>query len=205
MATSWWDRQRGDGSKLEALCRAVVGGGNGGEHAAGGAWLAAELRNEIRDDEEERRGRFIVARGNVARVVRVDEDRAFLPPDLERVYGLLCSEALVQPAAAYVGDPIEKAKGRMVTRTSTGQTETRGGAKGSRKSGGSKDMIRSEAAFNYKSKIDRKLRKLTREIKTWLQGSGEYRDDVRRCTVCRKFGEPEWLYCPQDGKPMESV
>jgi len=199
----WWSRDRGDGSKLEALCRSVIGGG------AGGLWMAAELVNEIRTDEEERRLASMRVRGmepgRVVRVEGVDEDRAFLPPDLERAYAALCGEALVQPGAAYVGDPIEKAKGRMVTRVSTGQTETRGGAKGSRKSGGSKDFIRSEAAFNEKSRIDRKLRKLTREIKAWLRDSHEARDDVRRCTVCRKFGEPEWLYCPRDGKPMESV
>lgn len=203
---NWWSREHGDGSKLEAVISRVFGADDDGMRYAE---IVRKTVNEIRDDEEERRRRWEVARaaegGVNARVMRVDGDRAFLPPDLERVYGLLCGEALVQPAAAYVGDPIEKAKGRMVTRTSTGQTETRGGAKGSRKSGGSKDFIRSIAAFNYKTKVDRKLRKLTREIKTWLQGSGEYRDDVRRCTVCRKFGEPEWLYCPQDGKPMESV
>ena len=199
---NWWDRTRSDGSKLSGLCESIVRSAKVEEE---GSSLALDLLNEIRDDEEERRERVFVARGASARVVRVDEEKALLPPDLERAYGALCSEALVQPAAAYVGDPIEKAKGRMVTRTSTGQTETRGGAKGSRKSGGSKDFIRSEAAFNFKSKVDRKLRKLAREIKVWLQDSPGERDDVRRCTVCRKFGEPEWLYCPRDGKPMESV
>lgn len=101
------------------------------------------------------------------------------------------------------GDGVSVAGARRVTRTSTNQTETRGGAKGSRSSGGS-DPLRSEAALAFKSKVDRKLRKITREMKVWLEGKAT-QEGLRRCTVCRTFGEPSWLYCPRDGKPMESL
>jgi hypothetical protein len=199
--TVWWEPW--DGSKLAGVVASIIryAGAASDRDDEGVSTLEKEMLAEIRVDEEERRARS----PKLMRVVSVEGDGSALPPDLEEVYRELSSRALVQPGAAYVGDPIEKAKGRMVTRVSTGQTETRGGAKGSRKSGGSKDFIRSERAFNEKARIDRKLRKIAREIRAWLRDSAESRDDVRRCTTCRKFGEPEWLYCPKDGKPMESV
>lgn len=126
-----------------------------------------------------------------------------LPSDLEENYELLWAMALRAPQAVSSGDPVQKARGLPVTRLSTSQTETRGGAKGSRKSGKSADLIRSEAAFVFKGRMDRKLRKLSREIKAWMEGS-ESTVEVRRCSVCRQYGDSEWLYCPKDGKPMVS-
>lgn len=188
-------------SRLEVLARSVFPG-------EGGEGIREELVSEVRADEErlfvERANRGEVIQGLKRTAVRLGEED-LLPPDLVENYRSLAGRALSLPGGVYVGDAIEKASGRAVTRISSGQTETRGPAKGSRKSGGSKDFIRDERAFAFKGKMDRKLRKLAREIRAWLNDSGETRYDVRRCSVCRQFGDPEWLYCPKDGKPMESV
>jgi hypothetical protein len=93
---------------------------------------------------------------------------------------------------------------KRVTRLSTSQTETRGGSKGSRRSGGSQEMIASQKHFNFKSRIDARLRRIAREITYFLDDTTP-QEALRRCSVCRTFGESSWLYCPKDGKPMENV
>lgn len=94
-------------------------------------------------------------------------------------------------------------------RLTTGQTETRGGAKSGKKLAGAaeRSVISSEAALVFKRKIDAKLRVLNREMKAWLTPASERVGTSmgRRCSVCKRFGEDGWLYCPADGKPMEEV
>lgn len=126
--------------------------------------------------------------------------------DLVENYSLIVEKALVVPGSVYLGDAVEKASGRQVTRTSSSQTATRGGAIGSRKSGGSKDFIRDQAMFAFKTKLDSKIRKLNREVRSMLaRGPLGVPVDTRRCTVCKRYGEETWLFCPADGKRMESV
>lgn len=93
-----------------------------------------------------------------------------------------------------------------VTRLSTGQTETRGGAKSTGKRAGvnERQVLPSMAALAYKSKVDRKLRKIAREMAVWLKDGGT-RQSVRRCVRCCRFGEEGWSYCPTDGQPMQEV
>jgi hypothetical protein len=99
------------------------------------------------------------------------------------------------------------ASARAVTRLTTGQTETRGGAKAGKKLAGAseKNIIASEQALKFKRRIDAKLRVINREMKAWLTPASERVGTSlgRRCTVCKRFGEDGWLYCPIDGKPME--
>lgn len=127
-----------------------------------------------------------------------------LPSDFVETYQLLFERALVVPGSPRGNSAEVGVVGASrVTRLSSGQTETRGGAKSGKKSGGSRVPIRDERALVFKGKMDRKLRAITREIKGWLRE--ESFEALRRCTVCRTFGEPGWLYCPRDGKPMETV
>lgn len=128
-----------------------------------------------------------------------------LPSDFVSTYQLLFERALrVGSSGANDAGEVGVAGASRVTRLSSGQTETRGGAKSGKKSGGSRVPIRSEASLAFKGKMDRRLRAITREIKFHLDGV-DVGEALRRCTVCRTFGESSWLYCPRDGKPMESM
>jgi hypothetical protein len=87
-------------------------------------------------------------------------------------------------------------------RTSTGQTETRGGAHNARRSGlNTRDPLGSERAIRLRAKVDRKLRALARE----MSADVTRRDQLRRCTRCRTFADAEWNFCPRDGAPTEQV
>ena len=83
----------------------------------------------------------------------------------------------------------------------------RGGAEKS--AGGSSVVpIRSEGAVLMRSKIDRRLRRIGREIKSYLDEReiGRPSPVVRQCSgKCKKFGEAEWLYCPNCGGPMQET
>jgi hypothetical protein len=120
-----------------------------------------------------------------------------------RAYGAAggAGERRADPDAAVVGT-------RRVTRTSTGQTETRGGAHaGHRAPGvGTKVTVRDEVALRAKQRVDRKLRALAREMSA-ASGGGVERAGVRRCTrpACRRWAEESWTHCPWDGAPTEEV
>jgi hypothetical protein len=92
---------------------------------------------------------------------------------------------------------------RSGPRTSTSQTETRGGAKKSKSSEVGGVEFASEAAVHFRRRIDAKLRKLGREIRSW-RGDAE-RSAGRRCSYCKRFGDDEWVYCPWCRSPMEEV
>jgi hypothetical protein len=122
-----------------------------------------------------------------------------------RAYGAAggAGEKVADPDAAVVGT-------KRVTRVSTGQTETRGGAHaGHRMPGvGTKVIVRDDRAFRIKQRVDRKLRALAREIGVYLSDDGGVeRAGVRRCTrpTCRKWAEESWTFCPWDGAPTEEV
>jgi hypothetical protein len=103
-------------------------------------------------------------------------------------------------------EPNIVAKSKRVTRTSTSQTETRGGAHSGHKLAGAstKDTVSSDRALEQLRKVDRRLRTIARDMAVYL-GGGVAQGNVRRCSVCKRYGDVEWLYCPQDGKPMEDV
>jgi hypothetical protein len=148
-----------------------------------------------------------VGMGPTARVVTTRDDGdllRMLPPVFLGSY-----EELVLRCFPVLRGEVEKdpnsavAEGRALrVRTSTGQTETRSGAHNARRSGLSqRDPLGSERAIRLRARIDRKLRALAREI----NAAGERRDQLRRCTRCRKFADTDWLYCPRDGAPTEQV
>lgn len=97
------------------------------------------------------------------------------------------------------------AKARRVVRVSTNQTETRGGANPGGVAGMERrDVISNEAALEQLRRVNRKLRVIAREMKLWMN-AGQLRAGNRRCSVCKRYGDDEWVYCPSDGKPMEEV
>ena len=94
-----------------------------------------------------------------------------------------------------------------MVRTSSGQTETRGGAHAGKKLVGAseKTIVTNDRALEQLRKIDRRLRTLAKDMAVFLGAKEHMATVVRRCSVCKRFGEVEWVYCPWDGKPMEEL
>jgi hypothetical protein len=72
---------------------------------------------------------------------------------------------------------------------------------------GSEVLMRSEWASDMRVKVDRKLRKIARDLKNMLDDDSKRRSYVRRRCAgqCKKFGEADWLYCAKCGGRMEQV
>jgi hypothetical protein len=68
-------------------------------------------------------------------------------------------------------------------------------------------LMRSEWASDMRVKVDRKLRKIARDLKNMLDDDSKRRSYVRRRCAgqCKKFGEADWLYCAKCGGRMEQV
>lgn len=81
----------------------------------------------------------------------------------------------------------------------------KGGARSGRGSGGEDGgVIRDEVALAFKAKIERQIRKLTRQMEGWLEVRSSYREEnvVRRCRKCRRFADAGWKFCPFDGSEV---
>ena len=85
--------------------------------------------------------------------------------------------------------------------------ETRGGAVQKKKlSASQKNVIKSQRAFNEKTKIDKRLRKMGKEIYDWINKEQTKPTDYwTRCSKCKKHTEDDWQFCPRDGQPTERV
>ena len=92
-------------------------------------------------------------------------------------------------------------------RTASDQVETRGGAIQKKKlSASQKNVIKSQRAFNEKTKIDKRLRKLGKEIYEWLSKEQTAPTEFYlRCGKCKKHAEDDWLHCPRCGHQTERV
>jgi hypothetical protein len=105
-------------------------------------------------------------------------------------------------------DTIVPGSGKKTTgRIKTSSAEASIGGKKNRQ-GKSPEFIRSEAALGYRSKVDRKLRKIAREINYYLATPLDNTAESvqRRCAgSCKRMGDGEWLYCPWCAGPMEEV
>jgi hypothetical protein len=143
------------------------------------------------------------------KVIRLDVDLEYLnsfPADFLFRYELIWSKTIDR--GRQVGENIEIASGRASgPRLSSSAVETRGGAKPGKKLAGAstRDVISNEAALSFKRRVDRKLREVNRMMRVWLANGEVGQSRGRRCTVCKRFGDDEWIYCPNDGKPMEEA
>lgn len=83
-------------------------------------------------------------------------------------------------------------------------------------SGGGDVPLRSEVALRYKSTVDRKLRRMGREIRYFVDGLERrgprgggmtgVAKPMRKCVgKCKKFGDADWVYCPWCGGPMSEL
>jgi hypothetical protein len=112
-----------------------------------------------------------------------------------------------------VGAEVEIADGKPVhqARTSTSQITSIGKKTGPKKAstkrvGKTARTMREERMWKYRQKVDKRLRKIAREIADVLEGQPERLAAVRRCTgKCQRFGDDEWKYCAHCGGPMREV
>jgi hypothetical protein len=90
-------------------------------------------------------------------------------------------------------------------RVKSSEVETRGGAVQKKKlSASQKNVIKSQRAFNEKTKIDKRLRRMGKEIYDYL--NKEAKSPVEwwmRCSKCKKHAEDDFRFCPRCGAPTE--
>lgn len=131
-----------------------------------------------------------------------------LPSDFTEQYELLWLRCHAGSLGEAREEPNQVARSRQVDvrLSSNSSTTMRPAGVGKKKGAGRTPGVRDERALATKQRIDRKLRKIGREIRIMVdeqyEGSG-----IRRCTrpSCRKYAEAEWTFCPYDGSPTEEV
>jgi hypothetical protein len=132
-----------------------------------------------------------------------------LPDSFTNAYELLFIRIYGSGGASVQDADTVTAPARRITRLSTSATETRGAAKsGGRKQGVStKTVVRDNRALAAKEAVDRKLRRIARELSASLSGRDDVPAIVRRCTgpSCRKWAEDGWVWCPWCRSATEDV
>lgn len=108
----------------------------------------------------------------------------------------------------HVGDPNAEKPTAVKWRVKSSQVETRGAA--NKKGGGSTAKglgVKDARAQATKEWVDRKLRKLGRELRMRMSSDDAGMSAMRRCTGarCRRLADSEWNYCPACGAPTENV
>lgn len=177
---------------------------------SGGTRLPAELTGQSGGDKRAELARQIYAEGMTIGIPELEREVWERMPERFRfLYELLWLRAFGRSVGGAAGstDGNTVSGTKRVTRTSTGQTETRGGAHaGKRLAGASeKTVVSNDRALEQLRKIDRRLRTLAKDMAVFLGAKEHMAMTVRRCSSCKRFGEAEWLYCPWDARPMEEV
>lgn len=132
----------------------------------------------------------------------------FLPKEFQLLYEELVGKAVVfggghgydenvDPKAGVLGNGSEGG-------TKSERPQRRLVASPPKKFGSGKTVVRNQAAIAYRQRVDRKIRKIAREIKLWLDDS-DVQTSVRKCTSrkCGRFAEDTWWYCPNCGAPTD--
>lgn len=124
--------------------------------------------------------------------------------------------------AGYIGDPNALtpvgAGGNQMKMADSGERVYRGVAKGGAAAGRSRrSIIKDEHAFNFKRKIDKRMRRLATEIDEYMrtvripggsgsgpgggggEGSEGEESSVARCMGCQCFMEDSWRFCARCG------
>lgn len=123
--------------------------------------------------------------------------------------------------AGYIGDPNALvptgAGGNQSKMSGSGERVYRGVAKS--KGGGlgasRRSIIKDERAFDFKRKMDKRMRRMASEIDEWLRstnvsgvdiktggrGRGGEREGSVRCGDCQCFVERDWRFCARCGAP----
>lgn len=131
----------------------------------------------------------------------------FLPPGLVLMYESLAHRGLVLGDSSGYDESVDTSVGQVTTgRTSSSQKEysIRKSA-GAGKYGSGRKVVRSEAAVEYRKKIDRRLRKIAKEIENFLSDEEVKPVVSKKCPSgrCGLFGESGWTYCPNCGTVLQ--
>jgi hypothetical protein len=159
----------------------------------------------LREIEDARAEGYAAGRAATVRMRLLADELRMMPEVWVSAYGALCVGALsdgMEGRGAPDNVPVKPKVTRVRIRTS--EVETRGVAPRGKPpiaKGGAE--VRSERLLSLKSRIDRRLRTLAREIRDELENHKD-RGAIRRCTRCKKYGEETWNWCPYDGAPMQS-
>lgn len=170
-----------------------------------------QLRNRvIRELVRELADEFLPAHVTRAMAGDTTDDRLDavrgLPARLQGSYALLASTAFGWHTPEADMKQLGRADGKGVEwRTTTGKEQQGRAAKGVKKFGAGKSVVKNEVAFEKKVAIDKKLRKISIEIEQFLSMTTE---ELTRnqCSNnrCKKFGDPGWAHCPRCGSKMET-
>lgn len=134
----------------------------------------------------------------------------YIPKDLMQAYIRLV-DAMVGEKALGSGRGYDENDmglgGRSGVVGSSGSPLYRGGAARNEKPTSAFTVpIRSEAAVDYRGRLDRRLRNEARKLKSFLADNDERVVLKRRCSgKCKRLGDAEWLYCPHCAGPMIDV
>lgn len=127
------------------------------------------------------------------------------PSAFLEAYELLYVEAYGSGAIFQDDNAIHGAGKAQRGRIKSSDVETRGGAVQKKKLATSqKNVIKSQRAFNEKTKVDKRLRRLGKEIYAYLNNDWP-QDFYTRCSKCKKHTDDDYRFCPRCGAPTEQV
>jgi hypothetical protein len=152
------------------------------------------------------RRKLIVVDGEIAGAVL-----AFLPKKFvwfyEQLVDLGYGEKRVDGGSGRRRDDVGRSSGLKATgRLSSGHVDkTLTAATAGKTKNHAEIQFKNEKAVDFRRLVDRRLRRLAREIEEFLvEGSGKLRSGKRKCGGrCKKIGDPDWVYCPRCGGPMQ--
>lgn len=145
-------------------------------------------------------------------------DARILPEGFAGPYEALFARALSDGGVDGSNHPLngsagvlDKAPGTPVGqyRVSSGESTSIGkmGGPKTKQVGKTARTMKDERAFRVRVLIDKRLRKMGREIEAFLDGKKKWQNaGLRACAGrCKKFGDGEWVYCPWCGGPMREM
>jgi hypothetical protein len=131
------------------------------------------------------------------------DELRMMPPLLVDAYMALCISALADGTEGRRGEELRVAPKARLWRTNTNTEQTRGVAKATGKKGSvGGPTVKNARLLALKTSIDRKLRKIAREIESRMEGGTGM--PARKCSRCGKYGEDNWIWCPYDSAVMQS-
>lgn len=127
----------------------------------------------------------------------------FLPKDFIQTYGVLFTQAVKSDGGedARSAQQTDGATVGKVAVTKTGAGPTVGAAKKRYKK---TFVVLDEKALEIKTRMDKRLRGMAREIQAELAGSDRADSGARCCSKCGMFMQLTWGFCPKDGTPSDS-
>lgn len=140
-------------------------------------------------------------------LIRTRQHRTeLMPPQIMEAYELLFITAYGSNAI-FIGDPqsIHGTGKAQRGRTRSDQVETRGGAiQKKRLAASQKNTVLDQSAFNLKTRIDKRLRHLARDIYADLAPDANPTPPPVHCPQCNREIKPHYRFCPRCGDRMNA-